>query len=317
MKPPLVQSVRYVGVDIAQDHLDLHGEIPGLPKHLPNTKAALSKLLKLLGQHATVHVVCEATGGCERLLVNACHQAGVVISVVNPRQVRDFARAKGQLAKTDAIDARILQEFGASFTLKPTLSREPSLQKLAAYSIRRRQLLDLRAAEKNRTLRADPLLAASHQALLDLIDQQIDLMDAALAQTIEECPILRAKIDQLTSVKGVGPTSATALLAALPELGTLSKNQAASLAGVAPFNCDSGRFRGQRRIHGGRSSVRIALYMPALVAVRYNLILKPFYQRLRSNGKPPKLALTAVMRKLLAYLNSLLKKLPLNPLPAS
>jgi transposase len=313
MKPRPVQSVFYVGVDLAQDHLDLHGEIPGLPGRLANTKAALGRLLKRLRQHAAVHVVCEATGGCERLLVHACHQAGVTISVLNPRQVRSFARAKGQLAKTDAIDARILFQYGHAFAPRATPPLDPSLQKLAAYSTRRRQLLDARVAEKNRSRRADPLLAASHRAMLQAIDEQIKALDAALAATVDACPILRAKVARLTTVKGVGPTSATALLAALPELGTLSKNQAASLAGVAPFNCDSGRFRGQRRIQGGRSSVRLALYMSALVASKHNHVIKPFYLRLTSAGKPPKVALTASMRKLLSHLNSLLK----NPLSAS
>ncbi|MDD5198653.1 MAG: transposase [Terrimicrobiaceae bacterium] len=298
-------QIVHVGADVAQSHIDLHGEIAGLPARIANTKINLRRRLKILAGLGSVQIVCEATGGCERALVAACHESGVPISVLNPRQVRDFARAKGQLAKTDKIDARILCEYGRAF--QPATPLEPSLQKLAAYSARRRQLIALRTAEKNRTYRCDPLLAASHRAVLHVLDRQIAAIDAALARTVASCARLRAKIAALTKVKGVGPISATALLAALPELGTLSKNQAAALAGLAPFNRDSGLFRGQRHIHGGRLPVRSALYMAALVASRYNPVIKAFYDRLRSAGKPPKLALTASMRKLLIHLNSLLK----------
>jgi len=304
------EQIVHVGADVAQNHIDLHGEIAGLPARIANTKTGLGRLLKMLSPAGSVQIVCEATGGCERLLVAACHEAGVAISVINPRCVRDFARAKGQLAKTDQIDARILREYGRMMQPAADSAIEPGLQKLAAYSTRRRQLIALRSAEKNRTLRSGPLLAASHRAILRALDKQIAAIDASLARTVASCARLRAKITALTSVNGVGTTSATALLAALPELGTLSKNQAASLAGLAPFNRDSGLYRGQRHIHGGRLSVRNSLYMAALVASRHNPVIKSFYQRLRSNGKPPKLALTASMRKLLIHLNSLLKSLP-------
>jgi len=311
MNPHPVHPVRYLGVDIAQDHLDLHGEILGLPTRIPNTQSALKKLLSRLRDQGEVHLICEATGGCERLLVSACHQANIAISVLNPRQVRDFARAKGQLAKTDAIDARILCLFGRTFAPPPSQPLDPSQIKLAALTARRRQLLTLRTAENNRLLRADPLLASSYRSLLRTIDRQIKLIDAALARTVASCPRLHAKVSLLSTVKGLGPTSATALIASLPELGSLSKNQAAALAGLAPFNRDSGRFRGQRTILGGRLHVRSALYMPALVASQHNPVIKAFYLRLLSNGKPPKLALTASMRKLLIHLNSLLKYPPL------
>lgn len=306
MKPPIV----HIGADVAQNHIDLHGDIAGLPAQIANTKPALHRLLKTLSAHGAAHLVCEATGGCERLLVAACHHAGVPITVLNPRQVRDFARAKNQLAKTDRIDARILAQYGRTFLPAADSPLDPGLQRLAVYSTRRRQLIALRTSEKNRTLRSDPLLAASHRTILRVLDKQIAAIDAALARTVNTCSRLRAKIAALTAVKGVGSTSATALLAALPELGSLSKTQAASLAGLAPFNRDSGLFRGQRHIHGGRLPVRSALYMAALVASRHNPVITAFYQRLISHGKPPKLALTASMRKLLIHLNSLLKNLP-------
>jgi transposase len=306
------QSV-HAGADVAQDHIDLHGPIEGLPARVANTKPGIARLIKILRSHGAAHIVCEATGGCERLLAAAAHKAGVPISVLNPRQVRDFARATNQLAKTDRIDARILCQYGETFRPEAGSPLEPALQRLAAYSTRRRQLIALRTAEKNRSHRSDPLLASSHRSILRAINQQIAAIDAALARTVRACSRLRAKVAALTAVKGVGPNSATALLAALPELGSLSKNQAASLAGLAPFNRDSGLFRGQRHIHGGRLPARSALYMAALVASRHNPVIATFYRRLRSAGKPPKLALTACMRKLLIHLNSLLKQPALSP----
>ncbi|CAN5820529.1 hypothetical protein BH09VER1_BH09VER1_47030 [soil metagenome] len=230
--------------------------------------------------------------------------------MINPRQVRDFARAKGQLAKTDRIDARLLSAYGAALRPKPTQPIEPALQKLAAYSTRRRQLVGLRSAEKNRLLRCDPLLAASHRQTIAFLHRQILQIDQAMARLVRASARLTAKVQAFSVVQGVGFLTATNLLATLPELGSLSKNQAASLAGLAPFNRDSGLFRGQRYIHGGRSSVRDTLYMPALVAARANPVIKTFYLRLRDHGKPAKVALTASMRKLLIHLNSLLKHLP-------
>jgi transposase len=302
-------QIVHVGADVAEAHIDLYGPIKGLPEQIANTRQGIASLLKMLKRNPGVRLTCEATGGCERLLVRACLKAGVAVSPVNPQRVRDFARAKGQLAKTDKIDARILAEYGAA--MQPAL-REPldrALEKLAAFSTRRRQLLESRAAENNRLRRADPLIASSHRAVIRTLNTQIAAVDRALAAIGASCSKLRAKIAALTQVKGVGSISAIALLAALPELGSLSKNQAASLAGLAPFNRDSGKFRGQRHIHGGRTSARIALYMAALVAARHNPVISSFYSRLRSNGKPPKVALIASMRKLLIHLNSLLKNL--------
>lgn len=306
MNTPLV----HLGADVAEAHIDLHGPLAGLPSRIPNDKKAIRHLLKKLSVHPAVQIICEGTGGCERALVHACHQAGLPISVLNARQARDFARATGQLAKTDQLDARVLSRFGG--TLRPRLTPpvEPTLLKLAAFSTRRRQLIGMRSAEQNRTRRADPLLASSLRAMIKVLDREIAKLDQAMAQLAQSCPRLHAKVTALTQVKGVGPTSAIALLAALPELGSLAKNEVASLAGLAPFNRDSGLFRGQRHIHGGRTPVRNALYMAALVATRFNPIIAVFYQRLRANHKP---ALTAAMRKLLIHLNSLLKLLPDSP----
>lgn len=305
----------YIGADIAQAHIDLHGPLPNLPSRIANTSSAVTRLLKLLqARLPDAHVLCEATGGCERLLQKAAHQANISISVLNPRQVRDFARAKGQLAKTDRIDARLLSLYGSALRPRPDRPADPACEKLTVLITRRRQLVDLCTAESHRARRADSSVAASHRAVLAVLKRQISAFERSIAQFVASCPSLRHKVATLCSVSGVGTLSACALLAALPELGSLSKNQAAALAGLAPFNRDSGSFRGHRHIAGGRLPARAALYMAALVASRHNPIIKAFYLRLRSNGKPPKLALTASMRKLLIHLNSLLKS---SPLPTS
>jgi transposase len=307
-------QVVHVGADVAEAHIDLHGSIKGLPAQIANTKEGIRSLLKILKPHAGVRLICESTGGCERQLVRACHQAGVAISPVNPLRVRDFARAKGQLAKTDKIDARILADYGAAMLPALSAPLDSALERLAAFHTRRRQLQESRTAERNRLRRAELCVASSHRALIRSLDTQIAAIDRAIAKVVASCAKLRTKVAALTEVKGVGVVSATAILAAMPELGSLSKNQAASLAGLAPFNRDSGKFRAQRHIHGGRAPARHSLYMAALVASRYNPVISSFFSRLRSNGKPPKVALIASMRKLLIHLNSLIKSLP--PLPA-
>jgi transposase len=306
-------QIVYIGADIAESSIELSGALTPWPPRIANTQVALSRWLKLLSkspQNATIHFVCESTGGCERALVAACHQAGLAVSVLNARHVRHFAQAQGRHAKTDQIDAALLRQYGETFAPAADEPLEPLLVQLAAHSARRTQLIAMRTAEKNRARRADPILADSFRTSIGFLDRQIASIDANLARLVSSCARLRAKLKALVSVKGMGTTSATALLAALPELGRLSKNQAAALAGLAPFNHDSGLLRGQRHIRGGRQTVRQALYMAALVASRHNPVIKTFYQRLLSNGKAPKLALTAAMRKLLIHLNSLLK-LPL------
>jgi transposase len=315
MNPPIVHQVVYLGIDVSQDYLDLHCEIPGVPKRMAYTRPLLSKLLKKLRLQGDGRVVCEASGRCEALLVKLCHELGVPIYVVNPERARQYAKSQGLLAKTDAIDARLLCLFvRGTPKLRPTAPLTPHAQQLNALSTRRRQLIALRVAEQNRLPRAEPIARISIRECMRFLSHQIAKIDAQLRATINACPVLRAKVDVLIKVKGVGPTTAMALLAAMPELGSLPRTRASSLAGLAPFPDDSGKRKGQRHIHGGRLSVRTALYMSALVAAHNNPVLKPFYERLRAHGKPAKLALTAVMRKLLLHLNSQLKKpLPLLP----
>lgn len=255
-----------------------------------------------------MHLICEATGGYERALVRTLHQAGIAVSVINPRQVRDFARACGRLAKTDAIDAAILRDYGAK--LQPTPDRPPpeGEAEFAELMRARQELVSLVTDEINRREHATlpELVKLSHLRQKQL-EKQLAEVDRLLDRHVQQHSELTAKAERLQQVAGVGRVTALTVLALLPELGRIKDAQASALVGVAPLNCDSGQSRGQRHIHGGRAAVRRVLYMAALTAVRHNPILRTFYQGLRSRGKPAKVALTAVMRKLTILLNRLLK----------
>jgi len=305
----------YLGADVSKLTIDLGCPHFAVPTSITNDPAGHRTLMKILRRSPSpIHVVCEATGPYHKALVAALHQAGVGVSVVNPRLPRDFARARGQLAKTDRIDALLLADYGRTMQPAPTPQPEAQMTLLDDLVTRRAQLVEDRAREKNRlqqTTNAEAL--ASLRLHLRHLDGQIEKLLARIAEVVESTPALRAKVARLVAVQGVGALTASALLAALPELGTLSKNEVTALAGLAPFNRDSGAFRGTRSIRGGRSEVRHALYMAAFCASRRNPILKAVYQRLRANGKAHKVALTAVMRKLLIHLNSLLKRLPSSP----
>jgi transposase len=306
----------YLGADVSKLTVDLGCPGLTLAASIPNTPAGYRTLIKIAAKSpAPVHVVCEATGPYHKAFVAALHQADVVVSVVNPRLPRDFARARGQLAKTDKIDALMLADYGRTMHPAATAKPEASMTLLDDLLTRRAQLVEDRAREKVRlgqTACAEAL--ASLKLHLRHLDGQIEKLLARIAEVVEANPALRAKVARLVEVQGVGTLTASALLAALPELGALSKNEVTALAGLAPFNRDSGAFRGTRSIRGGRSAVRLTLYMAALSASRCNPILKAVYQRLRAAGKPHKVALVAVMRKLLVYLNAILKKLTLAPL---
>ena len=299
----------YLGADIAKASIDLCGPGLAVPPSIPNDVAGYRQFLKSLRRVASpVHVVCEATGPYHRDFVDALQEAGVTVSVVNPRLPRDFARSRNQLAKTDAIDARILADYGVSARPSPTPRPDPRLVQLQEFVARRAELVADHTAHSNRLqqTRCPKVRASLRRQLRWLVTEQ-EKFEGLIDEMIEVTPVLRAKAQVLVTVQGVGARTASALLAALPELGTLSKTQVAALAGLAPFNRDSGAFRGRRCIHGGRLAVRTALYMAAFAATRCNPILKAFYQRLKAKGKPHQLALVAVMRKLLIYLNRLLK----------
>jgi len=303
MPSPLV----YIGLDIAKATLDVHHQ--GQAHTFPHDPGGCAALLALLGSlDGPVQVVCEATGGWERPIVQALWAAQVAVSIVNPRQVRDYARGAGLRAKTDRIDARVLAEFGATHHPKPTLVPSATQRELAAWVTRREQLQGLLNAENARQIPGLPKsIARALKASITHLEKQLAQAVATIAALLAATPELAAQAARLRVIQGVGPGTAATLLGHLPELGQVSARAIAALAGLAPFNDDSGPRRGYRRIAGGRASVRRALYMAALSALRCNPVLRPFYLRLRASGKPQKVALIATARKLLTTLNTLLQ----------
>jgi len=273
------------------------------------TPAAIEAVVARLTALRPAIIVVEATGGYERALVAACGAAGLPVAVVNPRQVRAFAQALGRTAKTDAIDADVLATFGARVQPTPRPIADAATQLLAALVARRRQLIEMIGMERRRLEHAPPTGKITRELRHHIrwLERRVDDMDDELGTAIEASPLWRVQEDLLRTVPGIGPTTARTLLAELPELGQLERRTIAALVGVAPFNCDSGQHRGARHIWGGRASVRAALYMAAVSATRHNPVLRTFYQRLRQGGKPAKVALVAVMRKLLTILNAMLK----------
>ncbi len=310
-------SVVYVGLDIAKAHLDLCALTAPQPqfRRFANHARDHRCLLQWLRQWSAVHVVCEATGGYEREVVAALQQAAMAVSVVNPRQARDFARAQGRLAKTDRLDAAVLALFGQRCQPPLTAGRSPAQQQLAELVSRRHQLLTLHCAEQNRLEHVSLAgLRRQIQTHLRSLDRQIARVEHWIKELLCAEPTLQHHVQRLSSVTGVGWTTAVILLASMPELGTLNRRQVAALAGVAPMNRDSGTWRGKRSITAGRAPARAALYMAALSAAFHNPRLRTFYVRLISAGKPPKVALTAVMRKLIILLNQLLKNPNFQPI---
>jgi transposase len=251
--------------------------------------------------------VLEATGGLERAATVALAAAGLPVVVVNPRQARDFARATGQLAKTDALDARALAHFADVIRPTPRPLPDAQTQELRALLGRRQQLIGMRTAEQNRLAGASERLTKDITAHMTWLNADIATLDNDLETLLRASPLWRENDDLLQSAKGIGPVSAHTLLLELPELGTLTRQQIAALVGVAPLNCDSGTMRGKRTIWGGRAHVRTVLYMSTLVATRFNPQINVFYERLLAAGKVKKVALTACMRKFLTILNAMLK----------
>lgn len=299
-----------IGIDVSKDRLDVAWE--GLPRPgvgFDNTPEGIATLRDLLVRQAPTLIVLEATGGYERAVVAELSLAKLPVAVVNPRQVRDFARATGRLAKTDAIDAAMLARFAAA--VRPPARPLPDAQgeQLAELVGRRRQLVAMRTAESNRLKQAHaPKVRRSIGDLIAAIDEQLKNVDGELQTLVEACPAWLEKVDLLKGVPGIGDATARALVAELPELGSCSRGQVAALVGVAPINRDSGLTRGRRAAWGGRSTVRTALYMATLVATRHNPVIRTHYQKLLATGKLKKVALVACMRKLLVILNAMLRE---------
>jgi transposase len=309
----------YVGIDVSKDNLDLAVHTGREVRRFANTPIGISKVLRHVMGIGPALVVMEATGGYEISLAVALGEAGIPAAVVNPRQARDYARSTGKLAKSDAIDARMLAEFAATVRPEPRPLADSQTQELKDILARRSQINEMITAEKNRLQRARGPLREHIRAHVAWLEKALAEMDSELKRFIEESPIWREKDDLLKSVPGIGPVLSSTLVADLPELGRLNRKQIAALVGVAPFNRDSGKMRGKRSCWGGRANVRATLYMGALVATRHNPVIKAFYERLCAAGKAKKAAITACMRKLLTIVNSMIKHHSLwrlNPEPA-
>ena len=298
----------FIGVDVSKDQLDVHVLPAGVAFAVARTPAGLSALIEQIRPHAPYLVALEATGGLESVVVAALAGAGLPVVAINPRQIRDFARATGKLAKTDALDAAAIARFAEAVRPEPRAVLSEDAKALSELVTRRRQVIEMTVAERNRRrlVAAKPVLKSIDRIIAALEKQLADL-DHDIGQRVRDTPAWREKEELLKSVPGVGDQTARRLIAALPELGELDRRQIAALVGVAPINRDSGKLRGRRMIAGGRADVRSALYMAALVGVRANPVLRAYYARLRQAGKRPKVALVAATRKLLTILNAMLK----------
>jgi transposase len=301
------EELVYLGVDIAKGFLDV--AIGDEERRLANDATGHRQLIKWLKQvEGPVQVICEPSGGYERALVQALVHGQIKVSLVQANRVRQFARASGILAKTDRIDARVLCVFGAAMRPPPLSASNLEQQQLRELESQRRHLTHLLVMEQNRAGRlGESCVRRLNRRLISQIKKQIEQLDVLVQEYIQRSQELSAKAEKLTAISGVGARTAALLLARMPELGQLNRREVAALVGVAPYNRDSGKLRGKRTIYGGRRPVRHGLYMCAVVAARHNPILREFYLRLRSAGKPAKVALTATMRKLLIVLNSALK----------
>jgi transposase len=297
-----------VGIDVSKSTLDVAVHESGSAWSCANDPSGCTALVAQLKELHPTRIVMEATGGYETLIAASLSAAELPVMVVNPRQVRDFAKATGELAKTDWLDARVLAHFAAA--IKPPLrpTKSDAAQHLEALLARRRQIVEMLVAEKNRlAANRDQAVVKDLQAHISWLNRRLKQSDDELQRALQASPAWRERNERLRSVPGVGSVLSLTLVAQLPELGTLNRKQIAKLVGVAPFNCDSGQWRGSRHIWGGRAAVRGPLFMATLSAIRCNPTIRTFYRRLITAGKAPKVAITACMRKLLTILNVMLK----------
>jgi transposase len=297
----------FVGVDISKERLDVHVRPLGESVSFAYDDQGLGALAADLARWGPALVVLEATGGLEARIAAFLGGRGLPVVIINPRQVRDFARATGELAKTDQIDAAVLSLFGERLQPEVRPLPDDAARDLDARLARRRQVVDMLVAERQRLAMARPAVAKTIKAHIKYLERQLDGIDSDLERTIAQSPLWRAKENLLRSAKGVGPVLSRTLLAELPELGHLNRKQIAKLVGVAPLARDSGKWRGQRQIHGGRGQVRSVLYMATLTAIRTNPTIAAYYRQLTAKGKAHKVAHVACMRKLLIILNAMLR----------
>jgi transposase len=301
-------AVVYAGIDVAKATLQLH--LQGRQSEFANSPAGLGQLLKQLQKVPEVHAICEATGGYEQAMVRVLHAANIPVSIINPVQVRAAARAQGQRAKSDPIDAQGLSDYGRRYQPTPTSPTSATQDQLVALTQWLKQLVQGQALAKTQAEHHQhPFVRRQHAKLLAHLQSQIEAVEKQIEALLEQDAALQQRVDCLDDIQGVGPRTAWLVLAHMPELGQLNRRQVAALAGLAPWTRDSGTMKGIRCIGGGRPEVRLALYMAALSATRSNQVLRDLYQRLRAKGKLAKVALTAVMRRLLIYMNHQLKDL--------
>ena len=297
----------HIGIDVSKVTLDVAVHDTGQSWNFSNDDAGIKRVVLRLLELSPELVVLEATGGFEIALVAELGVAKIPTAVVNPRQIRDFAKAVGRLAKTDALDAQIIAHFAAAVRPLPRPVPDAQAQELGTIIARRRQVVGMLTAEKNRLSTVREPVRQRIQSHIEWLEKELDDINRDLRRRIQESPVWRENDNLLQSVPGVGTTLSAVLLAELPELGTLNRREIAALVGVAPLNRDSGTMRGKRTVWGGRASIRAALYMATLAATRCNPVIRSFYQRLCAVGKAKKVALTACMRKLLTVLNAMLK----------
>lgn len=298
----------YVGIDVSKDKLDVAVGSEGELWQVSNDESGHAELLGRLGEVKPALVVLEASGGYEAVVAGVLWNGGLSAAIVNPRQVRDFAKGMGKLAKTDAIDARVLALFGETVPIEVRAPLDAQARDLQAMVLRRRQLIEMLTMEKNRrALIASGRARKSLDKHIAWLEEAIRRAGSDIDQAVRQSPMWRETEDLLRSVKGIGPVTARTLLAELPELGKLNRKKIAALVGVAPFNRDSGVFKGKRMIQGGRSHVRTVLYMAALTAARCNPVIRPLYERLIARGKQKKVVLVACIRKLLTILTAIMR----------
>jgi transposase len=297
----------WIGIDVSKTRLDVAVGEDGENWSAGNDDQGIAKTVERCSQFHPQLVVVESTGGLESRLVSELYLAKVPVALVNPRRVREFAKATGLLAKTDKLDARLLTRFGQAVKPDPTCLPSEEEQLLSAMVTRRRQLIDMRTAETNRLPTAHVSMRSSIENLLSWLNEQITALELKIDEFIQNHPYFKAKDDILRSVPGIGPVTAAIVISDLPELGKLDRKKIAALVGVAPFNDDSGFHKGKRRVNGGRPNVRTVLYMAAISASRFNPIIRSFYEHLLMMGKLKKVALVACMRKLLTILNAMLR----------